>query len=127
MLPKLSQTWKWLSAILVVAALVAVGVYFFGEYHFHAAQAALGDDELKAAERHIDRCLRVWPRSPAAHLLAARISRYLGKLNDAEAHLGVCSSVQGGASDATQLEWLLLRAQSGEFEALEAGLWASVG
>src|SRR5262249_27177277 len=63
-------------------------------------------------------CLPVWPRSPEVHLLAAKAARRSGDLDAAEYHLNRCLKLQSGATEAVQLEFLLLRVQSGEVDEL---------
>jgi tetratricopeptide (TPR) repeat protein len=66
------------------------------------------------ARRKLDFCLWVWPRSSAVHLLAARSARLRGDFADAEAHLNLCKKIEGGATKAIQVEFLLMRVQRGE-------------
>jgi tetratricopeptide (TPR) repeat protein len=70
--------------------------------------------------------LRLRPRSAPLLLQAARIERAAGNFSQAEHYLNECMGVQGGPSAATQLEWLLMRAQTGDLRDIEAGLWKSV-
>jgi tetratricopeptide (TPR) repeat protein len=81
---------------------------------------------LTEAQRSARNCLTLFWRSPSAHLLAARLARLQEDYPDAEAHLNECVRLQGGASDATQLEWVLGRAQSGELDEQAAGLWRCI-
>jgi tetratricopeptide (TPR) repeat protein len=103
--------------------LIAVGaVYFWADYQFRQARKALRQDRLDDARRHIQLCLWVWSRGPATHLLAARIERTRGNFIEAEQHLKEATRLQGGSSEATQLEWVLMRAQAGELDELSGGL-----
>src|SRR5207249_4098234 len=78
------------------------------------------------ARSHLNVCLFVWPRSARVHLLAARADRLSGDLEGAEAHLNRCLELQGGATEATQLEFLLLRAQAGEVDEVTPALFTYV-
>jgi tetratricopeptide (TPR) repeat protein len=107
------------------AALVVL-VNWWAWHHFRAAEQALRDDQMDQARYHIFQCLRVWPRSPQTHFLAARIQRVSGHYPQAEQHLHECVRLQHGASEATQLEEYLIRAQSGDLGEVEAGLWKCI-
>src|SRR5262249_38798548 len=96
-----------------------VGYY---QYHFRAAQAAFDRDEFESAKSHIDRCLTVWPRSVAAHLLAARIDRFMGQFIPAEQHLVEARRLDNDSSEALQIEWGLLSAHNQLTEQAE-GAW----
>lgn len=120
------RPWTTLAAggLLCVAALAGVNLWAW--HHFQAAQRALRDDDIDQARQHITSCLHVWGRGPATHFLAARISRVGGRYPEAEHHLTECNRLQHGATEATQLEQVLLRAQAGELKEVEAGLWECI-
>jgi tetratricopeptide (TPR) repeat protein len=101
---------------------VAAAVNLWALYHFRGAEQALREDRLDDAQRHVHLCLRVWNRTVATHLLAARIERALDHYAAIEDHLHEATRLQGGPSAATQLEWLLTRAQYGEVETVGPGL-----
>jgi Flp pilus assembly protein TadD len=60
------------------------------------------------------------------HLLAARASRLAGDVTAAEQHLNTCLKLRGGATEAVQLEFLLMRVQTGDVDAVAPILLASV-
>jgi tetratricopeptide (TPR) repeat protein len=93
-----------------------VGLYVYCLRQWEAAQVAVKKGRLEEAQRHLDLCLRVWPRSVPVHLLAARVARFRGDFEGAEAHLNQCLKLQKGATEATQLEFLLMRVQTGEVD-----------
>jgi len=113
-----------IGVVLGVAAVVAINLWAWN--HFRAAQHALRHDQMDEAQQHISPCLLVWRRGPATHLLAARIERLRGHYPEAEQHIMECVHLQKGASEATQLEEVLLRAQGGELKEVEAGLWKCI-
>ena len=83
--------------------------YFIGPV-LGAVLAAFAYDLVARPAEAQDRlkfCLRVWPRSPDVHLLAARAARLTGNMPDAEAHLNRCIELQDGATEGVQLEFLL--------------------
>src|SRR5262249_10606462 len=77
------------------------------------AEAALGRHDLASAAAHLDRYLQRRPRDTAAWFLAARTARRLGCYPEAEQYLNRCQQL-GGVTDATRLEWDLLRVQQGD-------------
>jgi predicted Zn-dependent protease len=120
---------RWLALLVGVSSCavgLAVGINLWASHHFRAAQRALAEDHLVEARRHVEHCLRVWSRSPRAHLLAARIRRFGGAYAEAEAHLRECERLQKEATVTTQLEWVLLRAQQGEVDEVALGLWTCI-
>ena len=99
--------------VVTLLAVVAAG-YLYAQWQWRSAQLALTDNRPVDARRHLELCLWVWPRSVPAHLLAARAARQSGDFVAAESHLTRCLKLQQGASEAVQVEFLLLRAQTGE-------------
>src|SRR5262249_47903877 len=85
------------------------------------------DDDFEEAQRHLKWCLRLWPRSPDGHLLAAQVERYLGNIPAAEEHLRRCKELQGHPSSEWQLEWILLRLRTDKLpKREEEQLWANI-
>lgn len=114
------------AGVLILATAGAAGVHFWAQAQFRAAERAFHGEQYHEAERHILSCLRVWPRSADAHLLAARIERYCTNYDRAAEQLAEAERLQRGASEATQTEWVLLRAQQGELDTVAPGLWYCV-
>src|SRR5581483_9681209 len=90
-----------------------------------AARRAADEERYDEAQQHIDRALRVRPKSAADNLLAARIARRRGAYPQAEQYLTRCGEANG-MSEPLQLEWLLLRCQRGDVDELFPRLWAAV-
>jgi len=109
-----------LAALLVVSAAV-VAVHGYALYQYQQAEKALDEDRLPDAVSHMSFCLTVWPYSASTHLLAARIARSAGFYSQAESQLNECRRL-GGATEETQLEMMLLRAQRGEADQVDASL-----
>jgi tetratricopeptide (TPR) repeat protein len=122
----LRRTRRIVSLAVVLIAAALGGANLWAWYHFRAAEKALRDEKLEEAHGHISRCLRIWQRGPATHLLAARIERVSGNYSQAEQHLAACRRLQHGPSEQSQLEEILLRAQTGELADVEQGLWECV-
>ncbi|HLW64165.1 MAG TPA: tetratricopeptide repeat protein [Gemmataceae bacterium] len=89
------------------------------------ARAALTEERFDDAQHNAEAALRIRPRSASVDLLAARIARQRGDFALAEQYLSLCQQ-HGGISEPLQLEWLLLRCQRGEVDALAPLLWGAV-
>jgi tetratricopeptide (TPR) repeat protein len=104
--------------LLVLTLFLVLGAggsgYAYALYQWNAARAGVEEGRAAEVQGGLSFCLSVWPRSPEVHLLAARAARSNGDFTAAEAHLKQCIRLEGGASPATQLEFLLMRVQSGE-------------
>jgi tetratricopeptide (TPR) repeat protein len=103
-----------LALALAVLAGAAGAFYLYALGQWHAAQAAVKEGHLADVRGRLELCLTLWPRSVPVHLLAARAARLGGDFPTAEAHLQRCLRLPGGDGDATQLEFLLMRVQTGE-------------
>jgi tetratricopeptide (TPR) repeat protein len=101
---------------LVLAAGAVGAGHGYARHQWRAAQADVRDLRLDQARRRLDVCLAVWPRSVEVRLLAARAARLSGDFAAAEEHLNECLKLAGGANDDIQLEFLLMRAQTGEID-----------
>ena len=109
----------WWLLLLVVVSVLTAQLFAWREYR--GAEAAWKADQGDQALGRIQNCLVVWRWSRSANLLAARIARTLGQYPIAEYHLNECKRL-GGADEDSQLEWLLMRAQTGELDELAQGL-----
>lgn len=108
--------------LLVAAVAVPVGAHCWALHQFREAGRALDDDRLDEARAHLSFCLTVWPWSAPTHFLAARIARMSGDYPEATAQLEECRRLQKGATEDTQLEMLLVRAQEGQVDEVIDGL-----
>ena len=104
-------------ALLVLIG-AAAGGYVYALNCWHAAQRAVREDRPADAQSKLKVCLMVWPRSVPVHLLAARAARLNGDFELCESHLNRCSKLQNGATEAVQLEFLLLRVRTGDVDAV---------
>ncbi|HZY89372.1 MAG TPA: hypothetical protein VFE78_31405, partial [Gemmataceae bacterium] len=70
------RPWLALAGLALLGAGAALaGPHLAAWYHVRAGRAELARWHAGAARAHLDRALRVWPHSEAAHLLAARAAR----------------------------------------------------
>jgi tetratricopeptide (TPR) repeat protein len=121
--------WRHPRRTLLAAAIVVIAAVFgalgYAQREWRLAHAALDAERPEEARSRLDVCLAVWPRSAPVHLAAARAARLTGDVNAAEAHLNRCLKL-AGATHAVQVEFLLLRVQSGELDAVAPTLIDSV-
>ncbi len=109
----------WWLLLLVFVIVLTVQLLAWREYR--GAEAAWKADQGAEALGRIQNCLLVWRWSRPANLLAARIARSLGQYPIAEYHLNEYKRL-GGSDEDSQLEWLLMRAQTGELDELANAL-----
>jgi predicted Zn-dependent protease len=120
-------TWpKSIIASILICGAVVFGFWQYALYQWNAAKTDLAEDRVPSARSRLAFCTRVWPKSTDVHLLAARADRRIGDLPSAESHLNRCLELQGGSTEAIQLEFLLMRVQSGEVDTLAQPLFESV-
>jgi predicted Zn-dependent protease len=108
--------------IIGLIALAGLGLFVHEKYHFDRAERALAEDRLDDARRHALACDRFWRRSGHS-LLAAQIARLSSKYEEAAEHLTEYQRRANETTERGQLEWVLLRAQRGEINDVESGLW----
>ena len=108
---------RWPLLFLLLAGLVGAGGWLWQgrrvEGERQQAEAALERHDLASAAAHLDRYLEHRPNDTASWFLAARTARRLGRYSEAEQFLKRCQQL-GGVTDATRLEWDLLRVQQGD-------------
>lgn len=113
--------------VLVAAALLALtGAHVWAWSHARAAERDLAAGRYPAAYGHIQKALKIWPGRRSTNLRAARIARMNNDLDATAAFLQKCHKLQGGETPESQLEWVLLRAQSGEIDQVSQALWQAV-
>jgi tetratricopeptide (TPR) repeat protein len=101
---------------LVVLVGTGAGLYAYTLHQWDAARRAVKVGRPAKARASLDLCLLIWPRSVPVQLLAARCARLRGDFTEADAHLKRCLRLQGGASEDVQVEFLLMRVQTGEVD-----------
>jgi tetratricopeptide (TPR) repeat protein len=109
----------WLSlaaGLALLAGGAAAGAHLWALAEYDAAGRDIRDEHYAAARARLRTCAAVWPWSTAPHLLAARAARLEGYYDEAEAELKKVKDLQGGPSDAYQLEQVLIRAQRGDVD-----------
>ena len=120
---------RWAAGLL---ALVLIGTALWVWYHrrtereWRNAQAALTRHDLTAAAIHLDRHLASHPDDAAGLFLAARTARRRERFADAGRYLERCQQLTG-VTDATRLEWDLLRVQQGDTSGIDSRLRATTG
>src|SRR5262249_9084046 len=118
------RAWALLLLLGLLAALATT--FLCAQSQLRAARRALHRRAYAEARADLDRYLRVWPRSPTAHLLAARCARGTGAFDEAERLLAACERL-GADRKALALEEKLLDAQRGTLRSDgEEMLWRRV-
>jgi tetratricopeptide (TPR) repeat protein len=124
------SAWRRKKLLLFLTVLIVIGsavaVYGYAVHQWHAAQTALKEDRPAEARKWLGLCLFVWPRSLDVQLLAARAARLTGDVDAAESHLNRCLKLHNGATEAVQLEFLLLRVQTGDVDEIARSLLDAV-
>jgi tetratricopeptide (TPR) repeat protein len=109
----------WVGLLFLGVLVVIAAPHLAALHSWRAAEQALARHRPREAGSHLERCLRVWPRSAAAHLLAARAARLLGDYEAAEHHLLECQRLEARPSEDSLLEWALLKAETGDLKSVE--------
>lgn len=112
---------RWRGLALLLLALVGVGLaapHLNAWHHYRAGKTALERYHADEALEHFSACLRTWPESKEARLLAARAARRADRLDEAVTHLEVCDKHWATAEDVL-LEWALQRAAAGDLPSVD--------
>jgi predicted Zn-dependent protease len=117
----LRRHWRLVAVLTLLAGLVVVGsIELWAFSHWEQARTELEHYHGKAALEQLKFCLRVWPASGQAHLLASRAARRAGDYESANRHLREAERLLPEGSEEVALEWALLHASAGELsEAVE--------
>jgi tetratricopeptide (TPR) repeat protein len=113
---------RWVIGIVVTLVVVfgaVLGTQIYAEYHLRVARHAARRFRLREAERHLGKCLTIWPNNYRANLLAGQTARRLGDFSTAERYLYRCLELSGRSEDEVMLERALLRAQRGEMDQMQ--------
>jgi tetratricopeptide (TPR) repeat protein len=115
---------------LALAALLGGAGYLIGRhswayYHFRKAEPAMARGDFDQARAHLALCLEVWPNSGETHFLAARAARRDGAYDETRNHLHRAKEL-GWVPEALDLEWALLKAQTGDTAEVQGMLLAWV-
>jgi tetratricopeptide (TPR) repeat protein len=108
--------------VLLLGIAIGAGPRLLAWYHLRRGQAELQQYHAEEAQRHLDACLKLWPRNVTAHLLAARAARRLDDYEQAEEHLRQAQREQHEPSEELLFEWALHRASLGDLDRTESYL-----
>jgi tetratricopeptide (TPR) repeat protein len=114
------------AALLAIVLVPPAAVWAYARHQWRAAREALATDRAQEARDRLTLPLFVWRWDADVHVLAARAARMSGDLPAAEAHLKQALKVAGRATEWVQLEFLLLRVQTGEVDEVAPDLIAVV-
>jgi tetratricopeptide (TPR) repeat protein len=119
--------------LLLLPLLVGLGLAAVWAWQGHrsrqewqAVQDALHGHDLPGAASALGRYRQHHPGDAAAWFLAARTARRLEQYPEAERTLERCQEL-GGVTDATRLEWDLLRLQQGDLGEVDVRLRMTIG
>ncbi|MFO0845792.1 MAG: tetratricopeptide repeat protein [Gemmataceae bacterium] len=112
----LLRGWRAAAAGALLLALLAGAVWWCAHRRWQAALAALAEDRPGDARNLLWLPLAVWRWDPDVSVLAARAARMSGDLEAAKGYLQRSMRLAGGATGRVQLEFLLLRVQTGELD-----------
>jgi tetratricopeptide (TPR) repeat protein len=119
-------------ALLIVAglALLCLGTvvgfrYLWSRQHLRAAEDALKRHDLATAQHHVEQSLGWWSNNPRANFLAAQLARRRDDCAGAERLLTQFEKAHGANPD-TDLEWLLLAVQQGDYAEHERYLQSQI-
>jgi tetratricopeptide (TPR) repeat protein len=112
-------TRRLLEAMIVIASAVETWWsyhYCMARQHWRQAEAAVESQDAETARQHMAECLRWWSGRFDVRLLAAKIARHTGQLEEAEEHLTYCEGVSGRGSQEEDVlrERALLQVQQGD-------------
>lgn len=114
--------------LVISTVLLVVGVlgspFLYAVHQRQVAEAALKSGRPEDAKSRLRFCLFLQPNNIRLHILAARAARLSGNFEEAESHLNRCLKIHHGATEAVQLEFLLLRVQGGEEDQVSGELFA---
>jgi tetratricopeptide (TPR) repeat protein len=108
-------------SLIISLSAYALGLSVWAEYQYRQAKRALERRDLMEAQTRLTSCLQAWPNSAELHLLAARTARRTTAYEDAQRHLNQARRL-GGVPEAVELERVLLQAQRGEVDRVQASL-----
>lgn len=119
------RNWR-LAALLVLAGIIAVGLYPLGRYvyadvHYQRALSAAERRDFDTARRHFDVCVSEWPTSAEVRFNAARAARRAGDL-EAAARLIREAKKLGWVQEAIDLELALIDVQQRNHRSLAPAL-----
>jgi tetratricopeptide (TPR) repeat protein len=110
----------------LVLATLLVGAVLYAQQQWKAAKTALEAGNPHEALARLRVCLLLWPRDLETNLLAARAVRLTGDVKAAEERLQRCLTLHGAPTEEVQLEFLLLRVQTGEVDEVAPALMETV-
>jgi tetratricopeptide (TPR) repeat protein len=124
------KPWLLAGIVILLAGLSVAGYWgnrqLSAWHHLHAAEQALDRYHPAKAREHLESCLECWPNDPRTHLLAARAARQAGDLDAAYRLLKEYAALPDADEQTHGFELILLRAASGDVNAVEEHLFSLV-
>ena len=107
------------SALVVLTSTAGLGFYGWAVYSWRQAQIDYAAKQYDRADHRLGFCRRIWPNDPSLLLLSAKTSRQTGDTGAAEGYLNRYFTADPVSREEGQIEFLLLRVQTGDDEAVE--------
>lgn len=104
---------RWVIGIGLVIGCLLIGYGWFA-LQWRWALADLQSNKPREARSRLLWCERIWPRSSEVQRMLARAARMSREPGEAEKRLQAAQKLAGGATERLQLEYLLLRATTGD-------------
>jgi predicted Zn-dependent protease len=98
-----------------------VGRQGWASYHYRQGLSAAEKRDFASARRHLDICLREWPRSAETRFQAARVARRSRDFDSAQRLLREARKL-GWVPEAIDLEQALIMVQTGSFRSVAPAL-----
>ncbi len=107
------------SVLVVLASTAGLSLYGWAVYNWRQARIDYASKQYDRADHHLGFCRRIWPNDPSLLLLSAKTSRQTGDTGAAEVYLDRYFRSDPVSREEAQIEFLLLRVQTGDDEAVE--------
>jgi tetratricopeptide (TPR) repeat protein len=110
---------------LILLGLLRAGIEGYAGYHSYKADKYLAKQNYVEAQKHLEAVLKVRPQSAALHLRLGRVYRQQDLLDKAMDQYHIARELQG-QTEEYQLEMLMRKAQTTNFEEVYDNLWVYV-
>lgn len=117
---------RWFLALALATLALVIGAIATRRWALNSIAGSIARRDYRAAESTWTWARWIPPESTGMLVMGARIDRLQGRYPQAEEKLARASGLAGGPTMATQVEYLLMRAQTGEEDEVASMLEAHV-
>jgi tetratricopeptide (TPR) repeat protein len=114
------------ATVVLVGLSGVLSALLWWKIHFQRGESAAAADRFPEAIREFRKCLAVRPRHTPTLLHLADLHRLSGQFDEASKILSTIVEHEGEMIEDVQVEYLLIRAATGEFDVVEPALWQVV-